>query len=378
MFFIIYQYAYKEYGFMKALVYIALATSVAGLAVLDFNVSAVSRIDSTAEFSQAIRNYTSNLNLSAAQDFPYNVPSFAAVHVMKELNDLSVKIKYREVSNNPSNLENLANYHEKAIIMEADKLEPQYGLSGNIERIYLTRYDPIYVKKSCLSCHGEVENASKEQHRRYGKETGYGYEEGDLYGVKVISIDITWFLARYMAFLMMFVIPVIIWFKGFDKKLSKALNIDSLSGAFNKNYYLKTKNSLVDDGYILLFDVDDFKAINDTYGHSCGDDVIWQVCDLIKSKCRKTDMLFRFGGEEFVLFLKGIDSKEKVAEIVRKIMKEISSYDFSHEGKTFDVTVSIGICRKTPSLNTEEAMSKADMAMYDVKRNGKNNFKFAE
>ena len=378
MFFIIYRYAYKEYGFMKALVYIALASSVAGLAVLDFNVSAVSRIDSTAEFSQAIRNYTSNLNLSAAQDFPYNVPSFAAVHVMKEFNDLSVKINYREISSNPSNMNNLANSYEESMIMDVEKSGPQYGLSQKLSRIYLTRYDPIYVEESCLSCHGKVEDASAVQHRHYGKETGYGYEEGDLYGVKVISIDLTWFLARYLIFLVMFVTPVIMWFKGFDKKLSNALNVDALSGAFNKNYYLKAKNSLVDDGYILLFDVDDFKTINDTYGHSCGDDVIWQVCDLIKSKCRETDMLFRFGGEEFVLFLKGVKSKKRVAEVVKEIMKEISSYNFDHEGHTFDVTVSIGICRKTPSVNTEDVMLKADMAMYDVKRNGKNNFKFAE
>ncbi|QFT13492.1 diguanylate cyclase [Vibrio sp. THAF190c] len=363
---------------MKAFVYIALASSVIGLAVLDFNVSAVSRIDSMAEFSQAIRNYTSKLNLSAAQDFPYNVPSFAAVHVMKELNDLSVNMKYREVSNNPSNRQNLANDHEKKIIMGAKKSVAQYGFSSDIDHIYLIRYDPIYVKESCLSCHGKVENASAQQHRHYGKKTGYGYKEGDLYGVKVISIDITWFLIRYLAFLVIFVIPVIMWFKGFDKKLTEALNVDSLSGAYNKNYYLKSKDRLIDNGYVLLFDVDDFKNINDTYGHTCGDNVIWQVCELIKSKCRKTDMLFRFGGEEFVLFLKGINSKERVISIVGDIMTEISAHEFVHEGIKFNVTVSIGICKKAPSISTEDAISKADLAMYDVKKHGKNNFKFAD
>ncbi|PQJ43608.1 diguanylate cyclase [Vibrio campbellii] len=361
---------------MKHIIRFLIVAATALLMWMDFKISAVSRIDTLIDFSQSIRNFTSMPSYSSTTQFPFNVPSYVTVHMTKELNALSDMANYKEVSLNPTNRENLANERETSVL-ESDEISSAYRVYLENSNVYLTRYDPIVVEPSCVQCHGSVDTAMAEQIEMYGRDGGFNYKVGDIYGLKVASIDITWFLLRYVGLAVLFGVPVAILVSRYNRKLNAAMNIDALSGAFNKNYYLKTKHTF-GSGYFLLFDIDDFKQINDTHGHQYGDMVISQVCQLLKSYCRDSDQLFRFGGEEFALFMQGDASKLRVEEFLKSTLNEIRQTSFGDEQVKLRVTVSIGVCHKVEEQHIDDVMSKSDKALYQVKCTGKDNFLFYE
>jgi len=121
---------------------------------------------------------------------------------------------------------------------------------------------------------------------------------------------------------------------------------------------------------ILFFDVDNFKAINDTYGHLAGDIVLKDVADVIRESVREGDTAARWGGEEVVVMLLGAageDAREKAENIRRNV--ENLSFDFAPELK---VTVSGGISEVLPKMTQEEIIKQADTAMYRAKEAGRN------
>ena len=353
-----------------------LAILVFGLIIIDFNFSVISRIDSAVKLSRAVRNYTINLALPAEQHYPYNVPSFAAVNVMKELNILSSNINYREVSNNPINPFNTSNKVEESLIKKNEFENVKYDLSLKSNRAYLVQYEPVYMDKRCLQCHGDLPNVSEVHYKYYGNSGGYNFKENELYGLKVISVDITLVLIKYLMFIILFFFPAVLVIQHFERKLKDALIIDSLSGAFNKNYLLKTKETLT-HGFLIIIDIDNFKKINDNYGHSCGDMVIKELCDVIRNHCHARDMLFRFGGEEFIIFAENTDCKESIISLIESIMEEVRCYKFGGK-KQLSVTVSVGACHKKSELNIDKVISLADQAMYLVKNNGKDNYMISD
>ncbi len=359
---------------MKYIIRFLIVAATAMLVWMDFKVSALSRVDTLIDFSQSIRNFTSMPIYSSNTHFPFNIPSYVTVHITKELNALSDIAKYKEVSLNPTNLENLANEWE-ASLLTSDKVSNAYRIYTKDSNIYLTRYDPIVVNSSCLQCHGSVDTAMAQRVDMYGRENGFNYKVGDIYGLKVASIDVTWFLLRYVGLAVLFGVPVAILINKYNRKLYVAMNIDALSGAFNKNYFLKSKHTL-GSGYFLLFDIDDFKQINDKHGHQYGDMVISQVCQILKSYCRDSDQLFRFGGEEFALFIQGEESKLRVKEILNSTLNEIRQTSFGNDQVQIMVTVSIGGCYKEEEQHIDEVMSKSDKALYKTKRTGKDNYLF--
>ncbi|WKY44032.1 GGDEF domain-containing protein [Eubacteriaceae bacterium ES2] len=125
---------------------------------------------------------------------------------------------------------------------------------------------------------------------------------------------------------------------------------------------------------LILFDIDDFKKINDVYGHLCGDYVIREVAQIIKQQVRSSDIAARYGGEEFAILLPETheSSGRRIAERIRR---EIESHAFAFEAFRFQVTVSAGICSSTVTLKKSEQVQfvdQADSLLYESKRNGKN------
>lgn len=358
---------------MKSVVRISIVVATGLLVLMDFNISAVSRIDHLVEFSQSIRNFTSTPDYSSASKFPYNVPSYVAVHMTKELNAISDMAHYKEVSLNPTNLDNLANKRESEILAESDT--KTYRAYIEDSRVYLTRYDPIMVKESCVRCHGLVETAPQAQIERYGSQSGYGFRVGDNYGLKVVSIDITWFLFRYVVLAILCGVPIVVLAGRYNQKIHEAMNIDTLSGALNKNCYLKTKHTL-SHGYFIVFDIDDFKVVNDSYGHHYGDIVIAEVCRILRAHSRESDKLFRFGGEEFVLFMGGAISKERVQQFLDMALNEIRRTQFGDDRLTFRITISAGACNKQLGQSIDDVMFNADKMLYRVKKTGKDDYLF--
>lgn len=120
---------------------------------------------------------------------------------------------------------------------------------------------------------------------------------------------------------------------------------------------------------LFIIDVDDFKKVNDTYGHLTGDKVLINIAKILKNSFVKGDAVSRIGGDEFVAFMKNVDSKEALLEKTQLIC------DLVNKCSDFPVSVSIGIhLLQDKQMNFEELFKKADIALYQAKLNGKNSF----
>lgn len=123
---------------------------------------------------------------------------------------------------------------------------------------------------------------------------------------------------------------------------------------------------------IMMIDVDDFKKVNDTYGHNQGDVVLQNVSQLINKHIRSTDTLYRWGGEEFLLVCNGL-KEENVIAFSNKIISVVGKKEYEFNGEKYHATISVGIDKFFPSDKTyQEAINRSDVAMYHAKGLGKN------
>ena len=122
---------------------------------------------------------------------------------------------------------------------------------------------------------------------------------------------------------------------------------------------------------LLMIDIDHFKQINDTYGHQVGDDVLRAVADAIKTITRETDMIFRYGGEEFVVVLSKTNA-EGAAIIGERIREHIDSLQTCIETQNIHATVSVGVSSLHGKEHVKELFERADKALYQAKHQGRN------
>lgn len=158
-------------------------------------------------------------------------------------------------------------------------------------------------------------------------------------------------------------------------KIKEQTYIDELTQAFNRKLYNERIQESFDlyDRYnetfcIAIYDIDNFKNINDTYGHNIGDKVLIEMTLAVQKLIRKTDLLFRIGGEEFILLL----PKNKVEDafiFIEKVRKHIESLEFLENEK---ITVSIGLTEVRKEDTVCSLFKRADVLMYESKNNGKN------
>jgi len=127
---------------------------------------------------------------------------------------------------------------------------------------------------------------------------------------------------------------------------------------------------------LLMLDIDHFKQINDTYGHSAGDEVLKAVAASIKSQLRNVDMVFRFGGEEFMILLSNT-SREAAAMVGERLRFAAQAQDYVAEGKAIELTVSLGCSTLLPGESAESLLRRADSALYVAKREGRNRLAMA-
>jgi len=145
---------------------------------------------------------------------------------------------------------------------------------------------------------------------------------------------------------------------------------DELTGLYNRK-----KLDLLDleekDICLIIFDIDNFKKINDTYGHLKGDEVLKELANVVKHNVRDTDTLIRWGGEEFLIILqhiKDINIAKNLAEKLRVKINEIEIKDIGHFSCSFGVSCGFVVSRN----DIERILSKADKALYNAKGEGKN------
>jgi diguanylate cyclase (GGDEF)-like protein len=146
---------------------------------------------------------------------------------------------------------------------------------------------------------------------------------------------------------------------------------DALTGALNRHWLDQHLESLrlCPELAMLMVDIDHFKAINDTHGHSCGDAVLRAVATTLRHALRPSDALVRLGGEEFLVICRQEASQaaaEGLGERLRQAVQHLQSDDLP------PVTISIGVALRTPGEGWEAQLERADTALYRAKRGGRN------
>ena len=167
--------------------------------------------------------------------------------------------------------------------------------------------------------------------------------------------------------------------EGANKELESLSRTDRLTMLNNRGYWeecLETEYNRLQrydtTSSLVMFDIDHFKNVNDTYGHQAGDEVIRVISKLLRESLRKTDIAGRYGGEEFGIIL-GHTSADNAMIYCERLRKAIEDTTVVHDNIEITFTVSLGICEASKKLeNYEEWLEKTDKALYMSKENGRN------
>lgn len=165
-----------------------------------------------------------------------------------------------------------------------------------------------------------------------------------------------------------------------NRELERLAYYDQLTGAYNRRKFeeLLTREISMMSRYkysacIVILDIDRFKKINDAYGHPVGDKIIQEVAAVLKNNIRNTDVLSRWGGDEFLILLShtSVDEGEKIAEKLRQFVDKTS---IQIKDAEIMITASFGVAALTGNeeYSYEEAYKNADSALYQAKQNGRN------
>ncbi len=166
----------------------------------------------------------------------------------------------------------------------------------------------------------------------------------------------------------------------FQKQMFDAALRDSLTGAYNKKYFsdhLRSEFSFAarhtSPLSLVIFDVDHFKSVNDTYGHLAGDAVLVKLAKIASDSVRGEDLFARYGGEEFVVLCRGI-SMGQAAHLGERLRAKVEEAEFVHEGEKMSVTISVGVAGfpEIPVGSGQDLIQAADTALYAAKNHGRN------
>jgi diguanylate cyclase (GGDEF)-like protein len=153
---------------------------------------------------------------------------------------------------------------------------------------------------------------------------------------------------------------------------------DGMTGVFNHAYAIKEVDSEIERAKrynvnfsLILLDVDNFKEVNDSYGHLAGDFVLKSMAHLIEKNLRTIDIVGRYGGEEFIVILPQTDL-ENACIAGERLRKAVALETFSHNDNVIQLTISLGIATYQNGKNTQDLIKIADDNLYKAKNGGKN------
>ena len=165
----------------------------------------------------------------------------------------------------------------------------------------------------------------------------------------------------------------------YHEEIYRLTTVDGLTQIYNKRYFTETLERELSRSHryrrelsLIMFDIDHFKQINDTYGHLAGDYVLKHLAQVIKAKIRREDMMARFGGEEFAIVLPEIDNYNAL-QFAEKIRKLVVATKFRFEDADIDVKISVGVATAQPEeTDVNEFIKRADALLYEAKKSGRN------
>ena len=160
-----------------------------------------------------------------------------------------------------------------------------------------------------------------------------------------------------------------------NETLRNIANTDELTGAYNRHYFdkviiteLERNNRYYESLSLILFDIDHFKKVNDTWGHSTGDEVLIKVSNIIKDNIRKPDVFIRWGGEEFTILLPQTNLEGAIV-VANKLRVLLENLEHPHVGR---VTASFAVAERLSGESFENWFQRLDSALYKAKDNGRN------
>lgn len=173
------------------------------------------------------------------------------------------------------------------------------------------------------------------------------------------------------------------------RKLQEELSIareeketDFLTNVFNRRAYhneiekIEKNYSIFNNNYAIIFyDIDHFKKINDTYGHTCGDSVLKNFAGILKSLTRTEDVIARYGGEEFIALI-NYEKEEEVIGYIKRVKKAITSTNFIYKEETIHIKFSAGISYRNKYDSYSDAKKRADELLYEAKSKGRDKIIF--
>jgi diguanylate cyclase len=160
-----------------------------------------------------------------------------------------------------------------------------------------------------------------------------------------------------------------------EDQLTGALNRRGLQEEFERSSAASARRS--EPLSLALLDIDNFKALNDTFGHAAGDSALIHLANVIRSSVRPMDVVCRYGGEEFVILLPATSLQDSVT-VVSRLQRELTKRFFLHDNQRLLITFSAGLAERRPGETRDQAIERADRAMYEAKRAGKNRVLTAE
>lgn len=156
-----------------------------------------------------------------------------------------------------------------------------------------------------------------------------------------------------------------------EEKLEEMAMRDNLTGLYNRHFLLGTLDNMTisasKERWLALLDIDDFKNVNDTYGHNCGDYILHRVAEIAQEVCSGC-IICRWGGEEFIILSSVNDS----TGLVESLRQRIADEEFSYDTTTLHITVTIGVASYDEEMTNDGWISKADERLYSGKNSGKN------
>jgi two-component system cell cycle response regulator len=161
-------------------------------------------------------------------------------------------------------------------------------------------------------------------------------------------------------------------------KMAEMSTVDELTKLHNRRYFIEAlegeferANRYETEMALIMMDLDDFKKINDTYGHPAGDMVLSEIGKILKEHVRRNDIACRYGGEEVAVILPNV-SRDNIYATYERFREMVSEQPFEYESKQFHITVSIGIAFSNDAKLINDLLVHADQALYQAKETGRN------
>lgn len=160
--------------------------------------------------------------------------------------------------------------------------------------------------------------------------------------------------------------------------LDSLIKFDTLTGLLSRVHFMHLLNERrKDGGYLAIVDADHFKRVNDTFGHEAGDDALKHLATIMTQAVGNAGVVGRMGGEEFAIYLPAVQHQQAIL-IAANLGSALRNQSFSYREHEIPITVSIGIVEDQPLSDVAATLRRADICLYQAKRNGRDRYEFED